>query len=148
VGNEKIQVKVHKLHADAKLPIKSTEYAACFDVYAYETATILPNMVAPVKCGIALEIPIGYFVDIRPRSGMSKFAGIANSPGTVDSDYRGELIILLHLMDNSNQSFKRIKKGDRIAQIRIEKDWETEFVEVHELSKTNRGARGFGSTGI
>ena len=144
---DKITIKIKKLHKDSQLPTRATDKAACFDVYAYEPAAITAGAVIPVKCGIAVEIPDGYFIDIRPRSGLSKTVGIANAPGTIDSDYRGELIVLLQLNDTIQGSFKRIVKGDRIAQMRVEKIIDSELIECQELSTTKRGTKGFGSTG-
>lgn len=144
---DKVIIKVKKLHKDSQLPTRATGGAACFDVYAYEPAAITAGAVIPIRCGIAVEIPEGYFIDIRPRSGLSKTVGIANAPGTIDSDYRGELIVLLQLNDTIQSSFKRIVKGDRIAQMRVEKIIDTELIETKELSATERGHKGFGSTG-
>jgi dUTP pyrophosphatase len=84
---------------------------------------------------------------VRPRSGLSKIVGISNAPGTIDSDYRGELIILMQMNETLHSTFKRIVKGERIAQIRVEKVIDTNFIEVPELSETKRGTGGFGSTG-
>jgi dUTP pyrophosphatase len=144
---DKVTIKVKKLHKDSQLPAMATNEAACFDIYAYEPAVVVAGKVTPVKCGIAVEIPDGYFIDVRPRSGLSKIVGISNAPGTIDSDYRGELIILLQMNDTLHSAFKRIVKGDRIAQIRVEKIINTNFIEVPELSDTKRGIGGFGSTG-
>ena len=144
---DKVTIKVKKLHKDSQLPTMSTGGAACFDIYAYEPAAIVAGKVTPVKCGIAVEIPDGYFIDVRPRSGLSKTIGIANAPGTIDSDYRGELIVLLQMNETLHSTFKRIVKGDRIAQIRVERIMDTNFMEVTELSNTKRGTGGFGSTG-
>lgn len=144
---DKVTIKVKKLHSDSQLPTMATNGAACFDIYAYEPAVIVAGKVTPVNCGIAVEIPDGYFIDVRPRSGLSKIVGIANAPGTIDSDYRGELIVLMQMNETLHSTFKRIVKGDRIAQIRVERVIDTNFIEVPELSVTERGTGGFGSTG-
>ena len=141
----KITVKTKLLHVDAQLPIMATEGAACFDVEAIEDTSITSKKIASVRTGLAFEIPRGYFLDVRPRSGLSKYMRIANSPGTLDSDYRGELLILMELLPHVDTYL--IKKFHRIAQIRLEKVWEPEFVLVEELNDTERGVRGFGSTG-
>jgi len=94
---------------------------------------------------LAFDVPTGYEMEIRPRSGLSLHKIlIANSPGTLDSDYRGELKILL--LNLGNKSYL-IRKGDRIAQIGVRTVPEIDFLEVDKLSKTSRGTKGFGSTG-
>ena len=137
-------VKVKKLHKDAKLPTKGSEESACWDLYAYSIEK--DGWILKVHTGLAVEIPEGFFLDIRPRSGLSLTGlKILNSPGTIDSDYRGEVIALISVPDpNLRLPFK---EGDRIAQVRLEKVWPTQFKEVEDLSSTKRGAGGFGSTG-
>jgi dUTP pyrophosphatase len=147
VPSEKVTIKVKSLSPDAIIPTKGTEFAACYDLYANESVSIASGKVTPVKCGIAVELPDGYFLDIRPRSGLSKIVGIANAPGTIDSDYRGEVIILLYLHNTLDSNFHKIVKGERIAQFRVEKVWDTELVVSDKLSDTKRGEKGFGSTG-
>lgn len=98
-----------------------------------------------IPTGLAFEIPWGYGLDIRPRSGLaSSGLIIPNAPGTLDSDYRGELMILCR---NLLASPFLIPKGDRVAQIRLFRTTELDFEEVEELSETERGTGGFGSTG-
>lgn len=102
-----------------------------------------------VPTGLFFEIPPGYFISVRPRSGLAVKNGITllNTPGTIDSDYRGELRII---MINLGQEDFRIRHGDRIAQMLIEKSVKTEFVETDfsDLEKSDRGSGGFGSTGL
>jgi dUTP pyrophosphatase len=100
-----------------------------------------------VKTGLFIELPIGFEAQVRPRSGLAAKKGITvlNSPGTVDADYRGEIgVILVNL---STEDFV-IENGERIAQLIIAKHERAEWLEVHELSETSRGAGGFGSTGV
>lgn len=99
-----------------------------------------------VGTGLYIELPIGYEAQVRPRSGLAAKKGITvlNTPGTVDADYRGEIgVILVNL---SNEEF-RIQNGERIAQLVIAKHERAEWIEVEELSETDRGKGGFGSTG-
>jgi dUTP pyrophosphatase len=100
-----------------------------------------------VKTGLFIELPIGYEAQVRPRSGLALKKGITvlNSPGTVDADYRGEIgVILVNL---SSETFV-IENGERIAQLVIAKHERAEWIEVTALSETERGAGGFGSTGL
>ena len=100
-----------------------------------------------IKTGLFIELPIGFEAQVRPRSGLAAKKGITvlNSPGTVDADYRGEIgVILVNL---STEDFV-IENGERIAQLIIAKHERAEWLEVHELSETSRGAGGFGSTGV
>jgi len=141
-----VQIKVKKLHPDAKLPTKATEGSACYDIYSSEDVMLFGGIVIAVPTGLALETPLGYSCEIRPRSGLaSQGILLANSPGTLDSDYRGELKILLLNLSLSGETV--LKKGNRVAQMKLVREEETEFVEVENLSKTERGEGGFGSTG-
>lgn len=129
------------------LPAYATSGAAGMDVVSAEDLT-LPSMGRhAVATGLALAIPEGYEVQVRPRSGLALKHGITlpNTPGTIDSDYRGELkVILLNL---GTEAFE-IKRGDRIAQLILAPVQIGRMVEVDELDETVRGANGFGSTGI
>lgn len=140
-----LEVKVKKIHPDAKMPSKGSEEAACFDVYAAEGHMIEYPTVVPVGTGLAFQLPKGNFIDIRPRSGLSRILRIANSPGTLDSDYRGELIIMLQCI-NPMVSYL-VSKGDRIAQIQLCRLPNYFFEEVKELDNSKRDKKGFGSTG-
>lgn len=131
------------------LPSYETMSSAGMDLRANIEAptTLKPLERAIVKTGIFIELPQGYEAQIRPRSGLAAKKGITvlNSPGTIDADYRGEIgIILVNL---SNQDFT-IENGERIAQMIISKHERAVFIEAEELSETERGAGGFGSTGI
>jgi len=141
----KVEVSVKRLVEDAILPSKATVGSAFYDISAREDTSLRHNLVTPVPTGLAFEIPTYYELEIRPRSGLSihKIL-IANSPGTLDSDYRGELKV--PLLNLGNKSYL-IKKGDRIAQIGVRPIPEINFIEVNELSRTPRNSGGFGSTG-
>ena len=132
-----------------ELPHYSTEFSAGMDIRANIETSILLKPLERVlgKTGIYMQIPKGYEAQVRPRSGLAfkKGIGVLNSPGTIDSDYRGEVgVILINL---SNQEFL-IEDGERIAQMVIAKHEQAEWDEVVSLEDTKRGSGGFGSTGI
>ena len=111
-----------------------------------EAVILKPLARAIIKTGLFIELPVGFEVQVRPRSGLAAKQGLTvlNSPGTVDADYRGEIgVILVNL---SNTDFK-IENGERIAQLVIAKHERAQWVEVQELNETSRGEGGFGSTG-
>ena len=139
-------LKIKKLNPKAIIPAYQTEEAAGFDLHSIEDVVLKPNERKLISTGLAFEIEFGYEVQIRPRSGLAFKHGITvlNSPGTIDSDYRGEIKVLL--INHSNEKFE-IKKGDRIAQAVVAPVIQAEIVEVEELSDTTRGEGGFGSTG-
>lgn len=142
-----LQVKFKKLHADAKLPIKGSEHAACFDVYA-TSVELDENRVVTYGLGFSTEIPKGWRGVVVPRSNISKHPWVlANSIGIIDSDYRGEWMVKFKCISNFIEAVP-YGAGDRIAQIYFEKNTDVQFVEVEELDQTERGAGGFGSTGI
>ena len=133
----------------AVLPLYKTEGAAGADVCAFlkEPVTIEPGKIAMLPTGLFFEIPLGYEIQVRPRSGLAAKNGITvlNTPGTIDSDYRGELkVILINL---GNQAFT-VNNGDRIAQIILSPVTIADFRLTDSLSDTERGEKGFGSTGL
>lgn len=138
-----------KLKKDASVPEYKTQGSAGADLRAYiETPVILkPMQRYLVPTGLSVELPEGMELQVRPRSGLALKHGITvlNTPGTVDSDYRGELCVLL--INLGSEDFK-IEKGDRIAQAVVSPVVQAEFTEKEELSDTARGAGGYGSTGI
>jgi dUTP pyrophosphatase len=157
-----MKVKIKKLHPDAVIPEYKTAGASGFDLVALEDTLVMPGETKMVKTGIAVEVPEGYELQVRPRSGTSLKTPlrVANSPGTVDSDYRGECCVIMTNMgvamslDNtpgktrlSMSASQMIKKGDRIAQGVICPVVHVEFEEVQELSDSIRGSSGFGSSG-
>ena len=131
------------------LPNYETIASAGMDLRANLTESISLNPLARaiVKTGLFIELPIGFEAQVRPRSGLAAKKGITvlNSPGTIDADYRGEIgVILVNL---SNETFL-IENGERIAQLIIAKHERAEWEEVKDLSETERGEGGFGSTGV
>ena len=131
------------------LPSYETVASAGMDLRAHiaEDITLQPLERTIVPTGLFLELPLGYEAQVRPRSGLAAKQGITvlNAPGTIDADYRGEVgVILVNL---SNEAFT-IANGDRIAQMVLAKHERAAWVEVTELSGTERGAGGFGSTGV
>ena len=131
------------------LPAYETAHAAGLDIRAHltEAICIAPMQRQLIPTGLFIELPIGYEAQIRPRSGLAFKNGITvlNSPGTVDADYRGEVgVILVNL---SAEEFV-IEDGERIAQMVIAKHEQADWVEVETLDETERGAGGFGSTGV
>ena len=141
-----VVVKVKKLHPDAVMPTKGTPGSAGWDLYATEDVTLYAMQVKAVPVGLAMEIPEGHEIQVRPRSGLAAKHGVmvVNSPGTVDSDYRGEFKVLMTVISSSVYV---IKKGDRIAQMVVNKLPDVVLGIAEELSDTERGPGGFGSTG-
>jgi len=145
-----LAVGVRRLeHArDLPLPRKASAGAAGFDLCAAIAAQLVlePGQRAAVPTGLALEIPPGYEGQVRPRSGLARRYGVTvvNSPGTIDSDYRGELLVLLI---NLGQEPCPIERGDRIAQLVFAPVLEAAWREEEQLAETERGEGGFGSTG-
>ena len=141
-----MKLKIKKLTPDAVIPAYQTELAAGFDLHSVEDYVLKRGKRQLIKTGLAFEIEPGYEVQIRPRSGLAYKHGITvlNTPGTIDADYRGEIMVLL--INLGEEDFE-IKKGERIAQAVIAPVIQAQFVEVDELSDTKRGKGGFGSTG-
>lgn len=142
----KIDIKVQLLDKKAKLPTREHEDDAGLDLYALEH-TILPRPgdVVAVRTGIAIELPSGYHAEIRSRSGMAlkHSVVVANSPGTIDNGYRGEIKVLLTCL---RKPYK-VEAGDKIAQMVLSRDEIFPVVVVDSLSVTERGEAGFGSSG-
>lgn len=140
------RVKVKKLRPDAVIPEYHRIGDAGFDLHAAEDVLIWPQSVKIVPTGLAMEIPYGLEMQIRLRSGASLHKSIilANAPGTVDSGYRGEIGIIVR---NVSSEYVAIKKGERIAQGVLSPVAHASFTEVEELSDSERGSGGFGSTG-
>jgi dUTP pyrophosphatase len=140
---------VKRLNADAILPTRGSRYAAGLDLYASETTCIATQCLNEsgglVSTGISMVIPHGYYGRIAPRSGFSVKYGLVINAGVIDSDYRGEIKILFNNFTKSNVV---INKGDKIAQIIIEKISLLDVEEVDDLEDTERGDKGFGSTDL
>jgi dUTP pyrophosphatase len=147
--SDKVQVKVKRLNHGAGLPLPTyaSEGAAGMDVCAAESLTLKVGKRHAVATGLAFAIPNGYEVQVRPRSGLALKHGITclNTPGTVDSDYRGEVKVILANLGDDDFA---IQRGDRIAQLVVAPVIQAAMVEVDALDETVRGAGGFGSTGI
>jgi dUTP pyrophosphatase len=155
-----MKVKIKKLHEDAIIPKYHSKGAAGFDFHALEDMEIAPGETKLIKTGLSFEIEEGFELQVRPRSGTSLKTKLrlANSPGTIDADYRGEVCII---MDNISEeadthhriagnpciNFIFIKKGERYAQGVFAAVIRADFEEVEELTQTERGQSGFGSSG-
>ena len=131
------------------LPGYSTDHSAGMDLRAYlnESITLKPLERTLIPTGLFIELPVGYEAQVRPRSGLALKKGLSvlNTPGTIDADYRGEIgVILINL---SNQEVT-IESGERICQMVIAKHEQAELIQVEVLNETDRGAGGFGSTGV
>lgn len=149
-----MKLNVKALHPDAIVPQYATVGAACFDLHALmppadeSYAHVNPGTPTVIRTGLAFEIPDGYVMLIFSRSGhgFKNDIRLANCVGVIDSDYRGEVQVKL-TNDNSDGNFLTVKHGDRIAQAMIVPVERVELVQVDELSSTERGEGGFGSTG-
>lgn len=139
-------LNIKKLNPNAKTPTFGTKGAACFDLYAVEDVFIGSGDTKPVPTGLAFEVPEGFCLTIYSRSSSFSKLGLTIIPLIVDSDYRGEVMVFARY-EERYPGYRLIKKGQRIAQFKIERLEPTEIVEVDELSQTERGTGGFGSTG-
>ncbi len=141
-----LNLEIKRLDQRAQIPAYQTAEAAGFDLHAIEALELGSGERALVKTGLAMALPHGYELQIRPRSGLAFKHGITvlNSPGTIDSDYRGEIMVLL--MNHSQEPFS-IQEGERIAQGVVQEVFQANFSVVENLSETQRGSAGFGSTG-
>jgi len=144
----KLNIKIKEGFEDLELPRHMTPGAAAVDLRAAIEQTRTLNQGEPVliPTGIYVAVPKGYMMHITPRSGLALKHGVSivNSPGIVDSDYRGEIGIIM--INHSDMAFP-IRRGDRIAQATLVKVEQIEFEKVNELDETERGAGGFGHTG-
>ncbi|MHB9093364.1 MAG: dUTP diphosphatase [Eubacteriales bacterium] len=144
----KVLVKRTDTGKDIPLPRYMTTGAAGMDLYAAveQTETLKPGEIKLIPSGISISLPEGYEAQIRPRSGLALKHGITmvNTPGTIDADYRGEIGLI---MVNLGQAPFEIKRGDRVAQMIINKVARADFTEVDDLDETERDSGGFGSTG-
>ncbi|MCF8094454.1 MAG: dUTP diphosphatase [Desulfobacteraceae bacterium] len=135
------------MHPDAQMPQVKTDGAAGADLAAVESCTVASGQVALVRTGIAMEIPQGYEGQVRSRSGIStaKQLILLNGIGTIDADYRGEIMVPVK---NIGRERQEIEAGDRIAQLMIRPAPKFAFCWADELESTERGVGGFGSTGV
>lgn len=143
-----IDVKIKKLTPDAITPTYATDGSACFDLYAVESNFVddIAHPSALVHTGIALEVPRGFQILVFSRSGhgFKNNVRLANCVGVIDSDYRGEIKVMLTA---DSEGSLQINKGDRVAQAQIVPNYRASFIEHEELTETSRGLGGFGSTG-
>lgn len=142
----KLPVKVKKLHPEAKIPTYGSLGASGADLYALDTVVIEPGTTRRVETGVAFEIPKGFEIQVRPRSGLSLKTGlrVANAPGTVDSDYTGDCSVIL---TNTGNEIYIVNKYDRIGQAVLCPVLQMELLEVDSVIETERGAKGFGHSG-
>ena len=139
-----MNVEIKKLHEDAYIPSRNSFADAGYDLYAIGHDVIKSDERKLVNIGISISIPHGYYGRIAPRSGLALNHGIDVLAGVIDSGYRGEICALLVNLGGKNFAYR---KGDRIAQIIIEKCHDVEWQEVKELNGTHRGDGGFGRSG-
>lgn len=145
-NEEKVSIGFKRINTGAQIPTRATSGSAGYDCYLPETSNpIDQGQIRIVKLGFALEIPEGYCVRLVARSGLaSKGLLVANAPALIDSDYKGEVGVILW----SVGGIFPLNKGDRVCQMTIEKVPESEFVVADELSESERGEGGFGSSGV
>jgi len=145
---QQIPLRIKRLSPHAIVPDYQSEHAAGMDLHAAieDSITLQPGEISPVPCGFAMELPVGYEAQIRPRSGLACKYGISvpNAPGTIDADYRGQVIVAL--INLSKESFV-VEPKMRIAQMVVAEVTRCDVMEVDQLEETLRGAGGFGSTG-
>jgi len=142
---EILQINVKKLSENATIPTQGTSFAAGYDLYAAEDAVVVCGTRKLIKTNVSMEITPGYYGRIAPRSGLAYKNGIDVLAGVIDSDYRGDIGVILYNTDK-NIDFS-VKKGDRIAQIIFEACYTATLNNVDNLDNTLRQAGGFGSTG-
>jgi dUTP pyrophosphatase len=146
-----VRIKIKRLRGneDGPLPTYMTEHAAGLDIYAFldEEVLIAPGQRRLIPTGLAVAIPEGFEVQVRPRSGLAVRDGVTlvNTPGTIDADYRGEIGIL---MINHGEKPISIKNGQRIAQLIVSRVYKATLEEVDELPASSRQGGGFGHTGL
>lgn len=142
-----MKIKIQKINNEAVIPHYVHKGDAGMDLYSVEDAILLAGERKLIGTGLKFEIPMGFELQVRPKSGLAANFGVTvlNTPGTVDCGYRGEVKVILF---NSSKNDYQIKKGEKIAQAVIAKYEEAEIEEASELSATSRGDGGFGSTGL
>ena len=136
------QVKLN--YEDAQAPTRGSDEAAGYDLYSYESETVVPKQIKLIDTGISIRVPEGTYGRIAPRSSVSK-KGILINAGVIDRDYRGPVKVMVHNLSNNDYV---INKNDRIAQLILEQIKTPPVELVEELDDTERGTEGFGSTGV
>lgn len=139
-------VNIKRSHPDAVIPQYKTDGASGVDLVSVETRVIYPGLVALIDVGFSIELPNGYEMQIRPRSGLAAKHAVTvlNAPGTIDSDYRGPVKVIL--INHGSEAFV-VEKGDRVAQMVLQKVEQAFFIDQDKLGTTEREEGGFGSTG-
>jgi dUTP pyrophosphatase len=142
-----LELKVKKVSPDAKIPEYAHKGDSGLDLYSVEEAELQPMEIRTVKTGLQVSMPPGFEAQVRPKSGLAAKFGITvlNTPGTVDSGYRGEVMVILA---NFGKKAYRVEKGSKIAQLVIARVEEAKITEARELDQTARNEGGFGSTGL
>ena len=140
-----MNLRVKKLIPDATLPTRGSGGAVGYDLYSTEELVVPPTHRALVGTGIAIVLPVGVYGRVAPRSGLAVKHGIQVGAGVIDPDYTGEIKVVL--FNHGDKDFE-VKKGDRIAQLILERCETPEVEEVGEVKDTERGSKGFGSTGV
>ena len=138
-------IKVKKLRHDAMIPTYGSEEAAGMDLYSLEAVLLGIGEFKKISTGIAVEVPTGWYGEVHPRSGWAVKHGLDKLAGVVDSDYRGELFVVLI---NNGKAPIAINKHERIAQLVVKPHYPHELEEVTELTASRRGVNGFGSSGV
>lgn len=140
-------LRFRRVHPDAVLPSYAHPSDAGMDVRSVDELTLAPGQRALVHTGLVMLLPPGYEAQVRPRSGLALKSGVTvlNTPGTIDSGYRGEVGVILA---NFGEADFQVKTGDKIAQIVVAPVTQPEIVETEDADETDRGADGFGSTGV
>lgn len=139
-------LRVKRTHKDATMPIRASKHAAGYDITSVEDIEILPGGMALVPTGISIAIPTGTYARIAPRSGLTVKYSLDVGAGVIDPDYRGEIKVVLFNHDTIRAY--SVKKGERIAQIILERIETPDVIECDDLDLTERHDRGFGSTGL
>ena len=141
------KIGIKKLNKDVMTPLKGSEHATGYDIYANEKVTLMIGAFYGVATGISVEMPHTHEAQVRPRSGLASEHGITvlNAPGSIDSDFTGEIKVIL--INHGPRPFV-VEPGMRIAQLVFAEKAETELEIVTELAETKRGSSGFGSTGL
>ncbi|MBU4348252.1 dUTP diphosphatase [Patescibacteria group bacterium] len=142
-----MKIKIQKINEEAIIPFYAHKGDAGMDIFSIEEKIIKPKERVLISTGLKFEIPIGYEMQIRPKSGLALNYGITvlNTPGTIDAGYRGELKVILF---NSSREDYLVSKGTKVAQAIIAKVEEAEIEEVEDICESSRGDGGFGSTGL
>lgn len=145
---EKMSLKVKRLTETAKLPVKNQEGDMGYDIFSDEDITLTTNNKDKISTGIAIELPKGYGAFLVGRSGLTSKTLLRINLGVIDNGYRGELHIMNDIIYKGSNETVRIEKGDKIAQLIVLPIFDGDVVEVDDVSETDRGDKGFGSSGV